>query len=74
MAEARSQERWLHTSALMALIANAHRDPKKHRTFTPADFHPHELKKKDRKVVLRGQDLSILKDVFVKPPPQEEQR
>ncbi|MCC5829759.1 MAG: hypothetical protein JJU36_09975, partial [Phycisphaeraceae bacterium] len=35
-----SRERWTHTSIICALIANAHRDPKKHRPFKPADFNP----------------------------------
>jgi hypothetical protein len=26
---------------VLALVANAHRDPKKGRAFTPADFNPH---------------------------------
>lgn len=66
MAEARNQERWMHTASLMALIANAHRDPKKRAAFTPADFHPLERNRK-KHTVLRGQDLSILKSVFVDP-------
>jgi len=41
MAEARAKERWAHTSSLMALIANAHRDPKKGRAFRPDDFNPY---------------------------------
>ena len=40
MAEAKQRSDWLRTSALMALIANAHRDPKKSRAFKPADFDP----------------------------------
>ena len=40
MAEAAQQERWAHTSCVMALIANVNRDPKKHRAFRPADFNP----------------------------------
>ncbi|MBA3936834.1 MAG: hypothetical protein H0X38_05180 [Planctomycetes bacterium] len=62
MAAARLEERWNHTAALLALFANCHRDPARHRAFTAADFHP-----------LRGTpasapptaDLSVLKTVFV---------
>ena len=40
MAEARQRSEWARTSTLMALIANAHRDPKKTRAFRPGDFDP----------------------------------
>jgi hypothetical protein len=35
MAEARMRDEWSRMSALMALIANLHRDPKKTRAFKP---------------------------------------
>jgi len=41
MAEGLGRERWAHTSFLCALIANANRDPKKHRPFKPGDFNPY---------------------------------
>jgi hypothetical protein len=41
MAEGQGRERWGHTATLCALIANANRDPKKHRPFKPADFNPY---------------------------------
>jgi len=62
MAEARGKERWAHTSAIMALVANAHRDPKKTRAFKPSDFNPYHAPKR---VVGKTKDLSILKKVFV---------
>lgn len=40
MAESRERSDWARTSALMALIANAHRDAKKTRAFKPSDFDP----------------------------------
>lgn len=61
MAEAESKERWAHTSAVLCLIANVNRDPKRHGPFKPADFNPHT----DRKAKIRTSDLSILKEVFV---------
>ena len=64
MAEARSRENWARTSAVLALTANCHRDPKKSKTFTPADFNPHELAGKRRPLV-RTKDLGLLKQVFV---------
>jgi hypothetical protein len=39
MAEGRNQQTWNVASAIMALLANCHRDPKK-RPFLPGDFHP----------------------------------
>lgn len=40
MAEGRTQENWNHTSAVLAMVANVNRDPKKGRALRPADFHP----------------------------------
>lgn len=64
MAEGRGREHWAHTSALLALLANVHRDPKKHRAFSPADFNPYEALER-RKPAAKTKDLSILKTVFV---------
>jgi len=43
MAEGRDGAQWRHTSALMALIANVNRDPKKGKPFEPSDFDPHSI-------------------------------
>jgi hypothetical protein len=64
MSEGRGREHWAHTSALLALLANVHRDPKKHRAFSPADFNPYEALER-RKTKAKTKDLSILKTVFV---------
>lgn len=64
MAEARATNEWAHTSAVLAMLANAHRDPKKTRVFTPNDFNPLEARKRKR-LPGRSKDLSILKTVFV---------
>ena len=61
MAEAHSRERWAHTSAVLALIANVHRDPKRSRVFKPADFNPH-LRGKEKTVARVG--IQVLKQVF----------
>lgn len=67
MAEARSQDAWSHTSSVMALIANCHRDPKKGRAFKPADFSPFAPVEKKLKA-----PVSVLRDIFVpKKPPKE---
>lgn len=44
MADGRSQALWSHTSAVLALLANVHRDPKKSKAFKPSDFNPHSQK------------------------------
>ena len=62
MAEARSQERWNHTAALLALIANCHRDSHRRKAYEPADFLPGRA---GRDEVLPSADLSVLKSVFV---------
>ena len=42
MAEGRCREAWARHSALLALIAETHRDPKQRsRPFTPAEFDPY---------------------------------
>ena len=64
MAEARGRADWGRTSAMLALLANAHRDPKRSRAFKPTDFNPYEV---ERRVVGKTRDLSILKTVFVDP-------
>ena len=62
MVEARRRESWSHTSAVMALVANVNRDPKKTRTFKPSDFDPTA---RAGKAPARTKDLRILKRVFV---------
>lgn len=46
MAEAKSRERWMHTSQLLSLIANVNRDPRKGEPFSPSDFNPYAPKRK----------------------------
>ncbi len=62
MAEARSRERWNHTAALLALIANCHRDPKRRRAYGPDDFLPTGGRRTPAPPIT---DLSILKAVFI---------
>ncbi len=65
MAEARAATQWAQTSAVLAMLANCHRDPKKSRAFTPTDFNPLERRKARKRVLGRTRDLSILRNVFV---------
>lgn len=67
MAQARQEDNWNHTAALMALLANVNRDPKRGRPFKPADFHPALPERRGRTTPpapLKG-DISMLKTVFV---------
>jgi hypothetical protein len=62
MAEGRRRDQWNHTASVLALVANANRDPKKGRAFTPADFHPMSGPKREPPPIKA--DISVLK-VFV---------
>ena len=63
MAEARLQAEWAQTSSVMALIANANRDPKKHGPFKPGDFDP--TQKAKHEPVVEKADIGVLKQVFI---------
>jgi hypothetical protein len=50
MHEGAGQERWSRTAAVICVIANANRDPKKRpREYKPADFDPYEIAKRKAK-------------------------
>lgn len=73
MMDARERSEWTRASALMALIANAHRDPRKGRAFKPSDFDPF-ANASAGKTAIRA-DVSVLKDVFIHGrAPTEKQR
>jgi hypothetical protein len=65
MVEAKRREAWNHTSALLALLANAHRDPKKGRAFRPEDFHPCAAPVK-RGIPLTADKIGLLSDLWVR--------
>ncbi|MCL4193203.1 MAG: hypothetical protein KJZ87_15815 [Thermoguttaceae bacterium] len=62
MAEGRQRSEWNHTAQVLAMIYNAHRNPKA-RLMKPAEFHPFGSRKTAAPKI---KDLSILKTVFVK--------
>lgn len=65
MAEGRSRTQWAHTSLLCALIANAHRDPKKGRAFKPEDFEPNPRDDTAREVIhVTPDNIGELKQAF----------
>ena len=65
MAETRVKHQWAHTSSLMALIANAHRDVKKGRPFKPADFDPTDRLDVSCKAPPPKVGIEVLKQVFI---------
>lgn len=65
MAEARMESEWDHTSALLTLLANAHRDPKKRRPFRVEDFHPFRTRRRGTGVRITRDNIGLLKKVFV---------
>ena len=65
MADARGREGWAHTSAILALIANVNRDPKKTRPFKPSDFDPYSAKDR-REDAIEVKDMDVLKSAFLR--------
>ena len=65
MAEATGRESWAHTAAVLALIANVNRDPKKTRPYRPGDFDPYAARKK-REGAIEVTDMAVLKDIFIR--------
>ena len=61
MAESVARERWAHTSSVLAMLANTHRDPKKTKAFRPADFNPFEAKQKKRGIPIRADNIGVLR-------------
>ena len=66
MAEGRDRQCWNHTSQLLALIANANRDPKKGRAFRPSDFNPYARGKGRKGLPITKANIGVLRQVFVK--------
>ena len=64
MAEGRDRARWRHTSAVMALIANVNRDPKKGRLFEPSDFDPHSDESREDVIEVTPETVSEFKKAF----------
>lgn len=65
MMESREKSEWARLSGLMALVANAHRDPKKHSSMRPEQFNPYANCVTE---ITRGRrpkaPLTVLRDVF----------
>lgn len=65
MAEGKQNSDWWHTANLLAMTANINRAKGKPAA-KPADFHPF-FRRQQKKAVLRGKDLELLKLIFCKP-------
>jgi len=65
MAEGRRREAWDHTAHLLAMIRNVNRGPSTPAA-KPDDFHPLRQRQAAVKPVAKTNDLTILRDVFVR--------
>lgn len=61
MVDARQRNEWDHTSTMMALLANIHRDPDKTSAISPQEFNPFLCDKPRERVT----DLGVLRKHFV---------
>ena len=67
MTESRERSKWGRLSNLMALVANAHRDPKRHSTVRPEAFNPYAGRDRYSELTRRKRakaPLTVLRDVF----------
>jgi hypothetical protein len=62
MGEARSQVLWSHTSSVLAMLANIHRDAKRSKVYHPADFNPHGKNRSQPRTMV---GIEALKHVFI---------
>jgi len=64
MAEGRVDAEWNHTSAILAMLANVNRDPKKRGPYRPEDFHPLKRRGSSQGIRITRQNIGLLKKVF----------
>jgi len=65
MAEARVDAEWNHTSAVLAMLANVNRDPKKQSLYHPEDFHPlKRCRSSSTGIPITRDNIGLLKKVF----------
>lgn len=65
--ELRDRMEWNRVSALMALLCNINKDPKRGKMFYPTDFNPYFAKKQKRPNVIEVKDeesRALFKAVF----------
>ena len=64
MAEGRDRHLWNHTSAVLAMLANANRDTKKRkRPFGPDEFNPYESRSRGATagIPVTAENIHVLK-------------
>lgn len=64
MAEGHGRDEWSRMSVLCALIGNVHRDPKKGRALTVADFDPFS-QEPNEVVEVNRENIGTLKEAFL---------
>ena len=68
MAEGRDRSLWIHTSSLLAMMANANRDVKRHRSlYVPAEFDRYATDEEiaaQRVVARQATGIAITADTF----------
>jgi len=64
MAEGHGRESWSHTSLVCALLANAHRDPKKGRPFRVDDFNPYGRETSGQAIEVTRDNIGTLRQAF----------
>ena len=64
MAEGAQRERWARASAAMSVLANCHRDPKKGKAYTPADFDPYAKHKPSGKTIIDKNSIHLLRQAI----------
>ncbi|HAN98342.1 MAG TPA: hypothetical protein DCQ98_13325 [Planctomycetaceae bacterium] len=62
LAEERQRDQWAHTSLVLAVLANLHRDPKRTGRYSPDDFNPFAA---SRGAPPPKAGIEVLKAVFV---------
>lgn len=64
MHEGAGQDKWSRTAAVICVIANANRDPKKSKQFKPADFDPYEIAKRKERHEASKESLELLRETM----------
>ena len=67
MAEGRIEQAWNHTAALLTVLINVNRDPRRGRPAKPTDFHPMAKRNVAQAPPLKA-EIGLLKTVFVDNP------
>jgi len=65
MTHGRLREAWNHTAAVLAMIANVNRDPKKGRVLKPDDFNPYASGRRKQGTAITTDNITILKRAFI---------